>query len=264
MSAFVMGLDIGSTSSKCVVMDEIGQLLEKGIVSSGTGTEGPAKVIKDVLTKIGLQQDEITLILATGYGRYSIEGARLQKSEISCHAKGAYALLPSVRTVIDIGGQDVKIISLAENGGVKNFVMNDKCAAGTGRFLETMSKILALRIDQFGDIARQAEFIDEISSTCTVFAESEVISKLSRGVKIANLVAGIHQSVAKRIAALAYRINLHTDIVLSGGVALNSGVHMALEKELQKEIIVQQDAQFIGAIGASLYALEALNKRGLR
>ncbi|MDD4722220.1 MAG: acyl-CoA dehydratase activase, partial [Acidaminococcaceae bacterium] len=181
-------------------------------------------------------------------------------SEISCHAKGMFYLLPNVRTIIDIGGQDVKAIRLNNKGQIVNFVMNDKCAAGTGRFIETMAKVIDVPLAQFGDLAVQAVSVASISSTCTVFAESEVVSKMSTGISIPNLIAGIHASVARRVVGLVRRNGIEPDIALSGGVSLNMGIVTALEEELHAPLFVSPFSQVAGSLGAALYAKELFEK----
>ena len=173
-------------------------------------------------------------------------------TEISCHAKGALYFIPTARTVVDIGGQDSKVIAI-ENGKVAEFVMNDKCAAGTGRFLEVMAAALNLKVEELGEVAEKAKRATKISSTCTVFAESEVISHLASGEKVEDIVAGIHEAIASRIAAMARRVRIEPDIVLTGGVAKNRAMKKALEKEFGMEIKTPPEPQIVGAVGAALF-----------
>ena len=257
---YVLGVDIGSTASKAVLMSENGKIIAKAVVDQGTGMIGPQKVMEEILKSAGITKDEISYILATGYGRFVFEDARNQKSEITCHARGMYYANSDVRTIIDIGGQDIKIISLNDAGRVTDFTMNDKCAAGTGRFLETMARVLGVGTGDLEKLSENAEHVAEISSTCTVFAESEVISKLSAKIPVADLVAGIHQSVARRVAALAFRNGIKEKVAISGGVALNKSVVRFLEEELKTAIYTHEDTQFFGAIGAALYALDERKK----
>ena len=253
-----MGIDIGSTTCKSVILQDGEEILAKSVVSLGTGTSGAQRVFEEVLNARKLKRADINRILVTGYGRFTFSESDAQKSEIMCHAKGISFLLPEVRTLIDIGGQDVKALRLSEKGTVLNFVMNDKCAAGTGRFLDVMARILDVKTTELGRIDEKATEIVSISNTCTVFAESEVVSKLSSNVALPDLVAGIHASVAKRVAGLAFRNGLVPRIAMSGGVALNQGVVRALARELEAEILVHGDCQVAGALGASLYAYEEL------
>ncbi len=258
---YVLGIDIGSTASKAVIITKERKIYAKAVVSDGTGTIGPKKVYDKILSENNFTKGDFSRILVTGYGRFSFDDADSQKSEISCHAKGIVFLDPNVRTIIDIGGQDVKAIRLNDKGMILNFVMNDKCAAGTGRFLDNMAKILNVKISELSTIAEGAKEIINISNTCTVFAESEVISQLSNNVRIEDLVAGIHKSVAKRVAALAYRNGIVKEVAMSGGVALNKELVKSLGEEIKMDIFVHEDCQFAGALGAALFALEELEKQ---
>ena len=199
--------------------------------------------------------------LATGYGRNSLMNfADKQMSELSCHARGAYFLFPDVHTVIDIGGQDVKVLHI-DNGAMTNFQMNDKCAAGTGRFLDVMAGVLEVKVQDLGHLDSLSKKRVEISSTCTVFAESEVISQLSMGTDKCDIIAGIHRSVAHRVTGLAHRIGVVPALVMTGGVAQNEGVVKALQNELGCEIHRSPLTQYNGALGAALYAYQAASRR---
>ena len=190
------------------------------------------------------------------------DGADEQVSELSCHARGIHFLLPQVRTIIDIGGQDAKAIQINERGQLVAFQMNDKCAAGTGRFLDVMAKVLNVGIDQLGPLSLQSKHPVSISNTCTVFAESEVISQLSSNVPMEDIAAGIHNSVAKRVAGMAMRLGRPTTLAMSGGVALNVGVVSAMERERGCPVQVHPMCQLAGAIGAAVLAGEKLKKAG--
>lgn len=255
-----LGVDIGSATSKCVILRDGIELIASSIVVAGTGTNGPTRAFKEVLDKSSFSKDDITYIVATGYGRATFEAADSEVSELSCHAKGVHFICPEARTIIDIGGQDVKVLSLNEQGRMQNFLMNDKCAAGTGRFLEVMANILQLNIGDLEKEAEKATKLVSISNTCTVFAESEVISQLSSGVEIPDLVAGICESVARRVGSLAKRIGIIEKVFMSGGVAQNGGVRRALEQSIGKEIVYTKDAQIMGALGAALFAYEKATK----
>lgn len=255
---FAAGIDIGSTASKAVVVDEEGSIKAKAIVPIGTGTVGPARVFAQVLEQIGIAREDVAWITATGYGRFSFEGINDQKSELSCHAKGITWLLPGTRTIVDIGGQDIKVMRIGDRGQLLNFVMNDKCAAGTGRFLDTMAKVLDVSVTDLGSLSSHADEPAEISSTCTVFAESEVISKLAANVKLENIVSGIHKSVARRVASLVQRVGVQPGVAMSGGVALNKGLVRSLEEEINTHIDVHEDCQLAGALGAALFACHSM------
>ena len=255
---FAAGIDIGSTASKAVILAADGGIAAKAIVPIGTGTVGPARVFAQALEKAGITRDDIQWITATGYGRLSFEGINDQKIELSCHARGIAHLLPATRTIVDIGGQDIKVMRINGKGMLLNFVMNDKCAAGTGRFLDTMAKVLDVEVTDLSDLSFQADEAAEISSTCTVFAESEVISKLAANIRLENIVSGIHKSVARRVASLVQRCGIQPEVAMSGGVALNKGLVHSLEEEIKHPIQVHEDCQLAGALGAALYALGSM------
>ena len=258
---YTMGIDIGSASSKVVILKDGKEIIAASVAQVGTGTSGPEQALTEALEKSGLSRQDMSSIVTTGYGRFAFEDADRQVSEISCHAKGAYFQVPSARTIIDIGGQDAKAIRIDEKGIVKQFFMNDKCAAGTGRFLDVMARVLEITIGELAEYSERAEFAASISSTCTVFAESEVISQLSKGEKKENIIAGVHKSVASKALALAYRGVIEEDIVMSGGVALNSGVVKAMAAQTGMKIKVVQDPQTVGALGAALFAYEEVLKK---
>ena len=253
-----LGIDIGSTACKCIILKEGKEIIAKAIVPLGTGTSGPQAVFEQALAQRNLVKADIDRIMVTAYGRFTFDAADSQKSELSCHAKGVNFLFPSARTIVDIGGQDVKVLRVNAKGMLENFVMNDKCAAGTGKFLDVMARIINVSVAELGDIGLAATDEVSISNTCTVFAESEVISKLSTHVKIENLVAGIHRSVAKRVSALAYRNGIVPEVAMSGGVALNKGLVALLGQELKSQILVHEDCQLAGALGAAVLAKDEL------
>lgn len=257
---FTLGIDVGSTTSKCIILKDGKTLVAKSLVVAGTGTHGPESAFNEVLEKAKIHYEDIAYTVVTGYGRQTYKKANENKSELSCHAKGVAATTPDARTIIDIGGQDAKVIYLDDKGMINNFIMNDKCAAGTGRFLDVMSSILHVDIKDFGDYAIKSEVPSKISSTCTVFAESEVISQLSKGVEIDDLIAGICQSVATRTATLAKRGRIKSKIYMSGGVALNQGVRKALGSELKEEVYYVENAQYMGAWGAAVIAYEKISQ----
>ena len=256
-----MGIDVGSTASKCVIMKDGAEIAAKSLVAVGTGTSGPARAIAEVLENAQMTREQMDFVLATGYGRNSLDGlADMQMSELSCHARGAAYLFPDVRTVIDIGGQDVKVIEI-ENGQMRNFVMNDKCAAGTGRFLDVMARVLEVRVEDLGDLGDRSTKEIGISSTCTVFAESEVISQLAVGTDKCDIIAGIHRSVAGRVSGLCNRVGVRDRVVMTGGVAQNHGIVQALENQLQHEIFTSPLTQYNGALGAALFAYQKALKK---
>ena len=251
-----MGVDVGSTSSKAVLLEDGQRVLSKAVVPLGTGTAGPDRVFTQALDQAGVTRQAVAHLTVTGYGRLTFPGADSQMSEVSCHGRGMAFLLPGVRTVIDIGGQDAKALRISDRGGLNNFVMNDKCAAGTGRFLDVMARVLGVPIGELGGLSAQSTQPVSISNVCTVFAESEVISHLAAGAPLADIAAGIHISVARRVAALALRIGVEPQVAMSGGVALNQGVVRAMEAELKCPVLVHPDAQLAGAFGAALLAFD--------
>ena len=251
---YTLGIDIGSTTSKCAILKDGTELVATSLQRGGLGTGGPEEALSRLWRESGLSREDMERVIATGYGRNKFRGADGEVSELTCHALGGRFIFPDLRTVIDIGGQDAKIISLTADGRMSNFIMNDKCAAGTGRFLEVMANILCLDINDLGPIAAKSDKPAPISSTCTVFAESEVISQMANGVEQADLVAGICQSVATRVAALARRAGITQRVCMSGGVARNEAVRRYMAEALNTEISFDLRAQYFGAIGAALYA----------
>lgn len=253
-SVYTLGIDVGSTASKCIVLKDGKEIEGKALISFGAGTSGPMRAWQEVLLQAGLTAENLEFVLATGYGRNMVEGADAQMSELSCHARGACELFPDARTVIDIGGQDAKVLRIGVNKTMENFVMNDKCAAGTGRFLEVMARVLEVDINDMADLSARSRQRVNISSTCTVFAESEVISQLSSNTDKCDIINGIHRSVAGRTGGLAKRLGIVPQVVMTGGVAKNAGVVKALEEELNTTIVTSPLAQYAGALGAALFA----------
>lgn len=258
---YTLGIDVGSASSKALILKDGKDIVAAEVVQVGTGSSGPQRALDKAFEVSGLNKEDISYTVATGYGRFNYPDADKQISEISCHAKGIYFLVPTARTIIDIGGQDAKAIRLDDKGGIKQFFMNDKCAAGTGRFLEVMARVLETTLDEMAELDEQATDTAPISSTCTVFAESEVISQLSNGVSRNNIIKGVHLSVASRACGLAYRGGLEKDVVMTGGVAKNAGVVRAVAGVLKTDVIVAPNPQTTGALGAALYAYEAAQKK---
>ena len=250
---YTLGMDLGSTTSKGVVLKNGKEVIGSSIIDAGAGTTGPQRAFEACLKDAGVARSQISNITATGYGRNSFEPADLVISELSAHALGVHTMYPDARTLLDIGGQDSKVMSIGKNGRLDNFLMNDKCAAGTGRFLEVMAKVLEVGVADLKDLEARAEQTVSVSSTCTVFAESEVISQLAKGVDIPGLVRGICASVAAKAASLVKRLGVEEPVYMTGGVARNTGVVKALEKELGVPITVSQIQQLNGAFGAAVY-----------
>jgi len=248
------GIDIGSITAKAAVLNG-GAILGTRVQFTGyNAKQAGCDVLDALLAEIGMDRERIGAIVATGYGRNSVSFADKAITEITCHGAGANFLDPEIRFVIDVGGQDSKVIRLDADGKVADFAMNDKCAAGTGRFLEVMARALEVDLDAFGELYAHSSQPARISSICTVFAESEVISLISKGESRENIVAGIHESVASRISAMARRVGVTEPVMMTGGVARNVGAVKALEKKLDTVIRVSEYAQVNGAIGAALLA----------
>jgi (R)-2-hydroxyacyl-CoA dehydratese activating ATPase len=257
---YTLGIDIGSISTKAAVLNETGLVHTKVALTGYNAEMAASRIYTEVLADAGLASSSIGLVVATGYGRKSCSQAGKTYTEIMCHAAGARYLCPDVRGIIDIGGQDSKAILLDNGGKVANFVMNDKCAAGTGRFLEVMARALEVDLDAFGTLSLQSRNPSKISSLCTVFAESEVISLIAKGENRENIIAGIHEAISSRVLAMARRIGLTGLIMMTGGVAKNIGVVSALEAALGQAVVVSEHAQVNGAIGAACLAMTLLRE----
>ena len=250
-----LGLDIGSSSSKAVLLGENQESLAAQVVNLGTGTKGVGQVLEAVYRQAGIGPEAVRYTVVTGYGRMTYQGADRQITEISCHAKGVFHLSSSARTIVDVGGQDTKVIRLGQDGSVENFVMNDKCAAGTGRFLEMMARTLEL---DMAEMSRRGLTWDKeltISSMCTVFAESEVISLIADNHTDSDIIHGLNKSIAGKTAAMAARAKGQPPYMMTGGVARNRGVVQALEEKLGAKLLISENPDLCGALGAALFAL---------
>lgn len=261
-SMYVMGIDSGSTSTNAVIMDQNRKIKAFSVIRTGAKSgESAARILKDVLEKAGLKREEISWIVSTGYGRVSIPFADETVTEISCHGKGAHYFNPGIRTILDIGGQDSKAIKLDEKGEVIDFVMNDKCAAGTGRFLEAIARTLEVGIDELGPIALKSREKITITSMCTVFAESEVISLIANNKEKADIADGICHAIAAKAFSLLKRVGLEEEFMMTGGVAKNPGVVHAVEEKIQSKLYICPEPEIVGAAGAALYALSKLEEK---
>ena len=258
-----LGIDIGSSSSKAVLLGPDGETLAQAAINLGTGSTGIEQVLADIYRSTGAAPESVLGSVVTGYGRTMYKKADTQVTEISCHAKGVVSLFPEARTVVDIGGQDAKVIRIGPDGTISDFVMNDKCAAGTGRFLEVMARVLGCGIGDLSDVAAGSGQGAPISNTCTVFAESEVISQLSLGRAREDVALGALEAVARRVSGLAARVGVAPAVVMTGGVALNQTMTRLLSRQLGHEILVPESPQTMGALGAALYAREKyMNRTG--
>ncbi|MBC8248293.1 MAG: 2-hydroxyglutaryl-CoA dehydratase [Anaerolineales bacterium] len=254
---YFLGIDIGALTVKAVVLDGAGAVIASDLARSRHDSrQVAARLVEGMLVREDISAGEVGYTVVTGYGRVTYDAANEEVSEITCHARGAIHLFPTARTVIDIGGQDSKVIRVHPRGYVTDFAMNDKCAAGTGRFLEVMADALEVGVEELGPLAQQSRRPVAISSTCTVFAESEVIAQMSRGAPKADIVAGIHAAIASRVAGLAGQVGLEEAVVMTGGVAQNIGVVRALDKQIGVPILLPPEPQLVGALGAALLAKE--------
>ena len=254
----VAGIDVGSLTAEVVLMEE-DIILKSVILSTGANSKKAAeKAMTEALETAGIERSALEYVVATGYGRVSIDFADKRITEITCHGRGAHYLNSGVRTVIDIGGQDSKVIALNEKGRALDFTMNDKCAAGTGRFLEVMAQALEVELGEMAEISDRAKNPVSISSMCTVFAESEVVSLIAQGLPREDIARGLHQAIAERTAGMVHRVGLQEPVMITGGVAKNSAVVKALEDKLKVKIIVPEEPQIAGALGAALLASEEL------
>ncbi len=248
------GIDIGSISAKGALMID-GKIVGTKVIFTGYNSEQAGRtVFEELLKEHSIDESKVEKIVSTGYGRNNVQFSNKSITEITCHGAGAIYQNPEARTIIDIGGQDSKSMAIDEKGKVKDFAMNDKCAAGTGRFLEVMARALEVDLEDFGSLSLHAFSAAKISSLCTVFAESEVISLISKGEYRENIMAGIHESIASRVSALAKRVGIVNPVMMTGGVAKNIGVVKALETKLECPIIVADNPQENGAIGAAVLA----------
>ena len=252
---FFAGVDVGSATTKAVLVDMNGELIARSVIPSGGKLSVAAEAaLQNVLEHGCIPKSCLGALISTGYGRESVPGRTKSVTEITCHARGAHSLYPHARSVIDIGGQDSKAIALDEKGGVRRFEMNDKCAAGTGRFLEVMARTLQVELDEIGPVALTVDEPARISSTCTVFAESEVISLLAQDENVPRILAGLCFAISQRVNSLASRVGMTPEVMMTGGVAKNVGVVKWLEKAVGMPITVPDEPQIVGALGAALIA----------
>jgi predicted CoA-substrate-specific enzyme activase len=255
------GIDVGSVSTEMVILKD-GERAGSVIMETGSNSrDAVERVCACALEEAGLDRAAIDFIVTTGYGRKSSDIVDLSVTELSCHARGAWQIDSRVRMVVDIGGQDSKVIRVGENGKSVDFVMNDKCAAGTGRFLEIIAKALELQVSDLGELALQTDDSITISSMCAVFAESEVVSLIAEGHPKELIIAGVLDSIASRVSGMAHRVGLAEPAMLTGGVAQNSGMKRAIERSLGMELVVPDEPQIVGAYGAGLIAMDECTRR---
>lgn len=255
--AYGAGVDVGSTQTKAVIIDESRAIVGRALIDTGANVVAAAQnAFAEALRNARIEEPEVEYVVGTGYGRYRVTFGNTQVTEISCHGRGAVHMFPETRTVLDMGGQDTKAIRIGQSGEILDFCMNDKCAAGTGRFLGAASTALDIPLCQLGPLALKGERSVRISTTCTVFAESEVLSWLGKGKKIEDILLGVHLSIASRSIALLRRVGIEEEVTFTGGVARNAGMIEVLNRGLGLKVNVSEDSHFMGAVGASLFALD--------
>ena len=254
---YYAGIDSGSTSTDVVILDKNRNITASVIMPTGAGAaNGAERALEEALKQAGLEREDLDAVVTTGYGRTAISDGDKSITEITCHARGAHFLDPSVRTVVDIGGQDSKVIRLNEDGTVKNFVMNDKCAAGTGRFLEMMAKTMEMSLDELSKVGLSYQEDITISSMCTVFAESEVVSLIAQNKPTDDIVHGLNKAVTSKTASLVKRVGGEKAYMMTGGVAQNKGLVKTLEERLGTSLVISDKSQLCGALGAALFAAD--------
>jgi (R)-2-hydroxyacyl-CoA dehydratese activating ATPase len=255
--AYAAGVDVGSTQTKAVLIDETRRIVGRSLTDTGANVMRAAETaFHEALTDAGVPEEEVEFVIGTGYGRYKVTFGNTQITEISCHARGAVHMFPRTRTVLDMGGQDTKAIRVQPSGEIVDFCMNDKCAAGTGRFLGAAAVALDLPLADLGPTALRGERAVKISTTCTVFAESEVLSWLGKGKKIEDILLGVHESIAARSIGLLRRVGIESEVTFTGGVTKNRAMVETLNKRLGLLVNVSEESHYIGALGASLFALD--------
>ncbi|HOS96946.1 MAG TPA: acyl-CoA dehydratase activase [Deltaproteobacteria bacterium] len=260
---YVAGCDVGSLSAKAVIMKDDNIVASHIMFARPEPSESARVVMEETLRKVGLSMEDIACCVGTGYGRNAIPFAQACESEIACHGKAAQWLKPQVRMVIDIGGQDAKAIRVDETGTVVRYAYNDRCASGTGRFLEVMAGAMGIDIEAMGDISAQAREPVTLSNQCVVFAETEIISLINAGRELPDIVGGLHRALSHRVASLARSIELEGEITMTGGVAKNRGMFTALEEALGVKLVrMDTDPQIIGAVGAALMARQTAAGNG--
>ncbi len=259
--AYAAGVDVGSTQTKAVIVDEDATILGRSLLPTGANVVMAAEHAFQAAIRAGqVSEEEVGYVVGTGYGRYRVEFGDTQITEILCHARGAAEMFPGTETVLDMGGQDTKAIRIAKGGDVLDFCMNDKCAAGTGRFLQSAAAALEMDLEDLGPTALRGTRRVDISTTCTVFAESEVLSWLAKGKKMEDILLGVHRSIASRSFGLMRRVGIEGEVTFTGGVTRNEAMVVVLNELLGTEMNVSEESHYIGALGAALFALERIHK----
>ncbi len=260
-----IGIDSGSLATKGVALGPGKELLAFIVeLTGGISKDSGERVYKRILDKAGISESDIDYVVSTGYGRENLTFSNKQVTEITCHGAGVNFLFPDVSTVLDIGGQDSKAIRIDEKGQVTDFIMNDKCAAGTGRFLEVIAKALDVKLENLGVLSQQTENEVNISSMCTVFAETEVVSLVAGNTPIPDIIRGVHKSIANRSEILLNKIGIAEPVAMSGGVANNIGMVAELERRLNTKLKISENPQIIGALGAAVIARKIVEKQSAK
>jgi predicted CoA-substrate-specific enzyme activase len=258
---YAAGIDVGSTQTKGIILNDNLEIVARALTDTGAYvTRAAERCFAEALKTCGIRKDQVMYVVGTGYGRYKVTFGDAQITEISCHARGASYLFPGTRTVIDMGGQDAKGIKVSADGDVKDFVMNDKCAAGTGRFLASAAEALGMSLGEIGGVSLKAKNPVRLTTVCTVFVESDIMSYLAQGKKTEDILGGVHSAIAARTVSLIRRVGIEPEITFTGGVSRNLGMVRALEEKLGMKLNVSPDSHFVGALGASIFALERAAK----
>jgi predicted CoA-substrate-specific enzyme activase len=256
--ATFLGVDLGSTTAKAVVVDDAGTIVASSIVQMGAvSRKGMQQAVDRALADAGITEADLGGTIATGYGRRLVPGAMRTYTEITCHARGTAAMVPGVRLVIDIGGQDSKAITVDDEGLVQEFAMNDRCASGTGRFYEVLARAVECEVEEIGDLAMRGTQDLEVSSMCATFAETEIVSLLAQDLPVEDIAASVHRAIAARTLALVAQVGRRTPVVMTGGVAQNRAAVHFLSEALNAEVGVPEHPQLTGAYGAALLAMES-------
>ena len=256
---YAAGVDVGSTQTKAIIVDERGQIVARALTDTGAYLVRAAeRAFQSALDQAGLTREQVGKVIGTGSGRFKVEFGDDQVTEISCHAKGAWAIIPATRTVIDIGGQDTKAIKVSDRGEVLDFAMNDKCAAGSGRFLTNSAEAVGLDVSEMGERSLTAKQPVRLSTVCTIFVESDILTYLAQGKKVDDILDGVHGAIAARTVALVRRVGAESEITMTGGVSRNVGMVKWLEQKLGMPVNVSPDSHYTGALGAAIFAMERI------
>lgn len=257
----IVGIDVGNQTAKAVILEGDTIIAHDCMVISGGVAKASETILQRVLEKAGLRREDVDYVVATGIGKEDVPFAQSRESEIACHARGAQFLFPSVRTIIDMGAENCRASKCSEAGKLLDFAMNDKCASGTGVFLETMAKLMEVPLEAIGSMALKGTEAVSISTMCAVFAESEVISEVHKGTKMVDISRGLCDSVALKTHSLLKRVGVEKDVIMTGGVARNIGVVDSISRLIGEEVLVPEEPQITGALGAALLLREKIGEK---